>query len=131
MSWYRDSSDGRAEISECKGRARIHRFTVYVYEIHEKTGQLVRVWECGDFAITAPNLQQVLAAQHTRAGMEGRTAAEAVEAETETERHAVGSSSGRLRNNREAWTYIPLSQYPNIRMRARASRCEFVCPQFH
>lgn len=43
MSWYRDSSDGRAETSECKGRARIHGFTVYVYEIHEKTGQLVRV----------------------------------------------------------------------------------------
>lgn len=78
--------------------SRIHGFTVYVYEIHEKTGQLVRVWECDDFAITAPNLQQVLAAQHTRAGMGGRTAAEAVEAEAETEQHAASSSSRKLRN---------------------------------
>lgn len=27
MSWYRDSSDGRTEMSECEGRARSHGFT--------------------------------------------------------------------------------------------------------
>lgn len=93
----------------------------------------MRVWKCDDFTITAPNLQQELAAQHTRAGMGRRTAADAVEAETETERHVAGSTSREAAQQQigvDVRTASPVPKYSHVR-EGLLPRGELSCLRSH